>query len=448
MYITNGNFRKYIIENTPIVFGIPQTGETTTYSLLSGFTYNNINYPILTQTELARLSDNNYIDRKNAFINYLSITLPVFSSANLLSGFTGTSLFCLSTTTTTTTTTIEPTTTTVEPTTTTTTSTTTTTLEPLIISGFTFGGVGSIGRIYSTINNGNNWINLDLSGLSGETRQMRDGIALNPNNIILVGLNGLIMKTEDNGVSWSETVPTSSISVLNTITKTPNNTIFVGGTINNGLYKSTDSGNTWSTITTNHGSSSISDIQFISDNIGYFTTAGSGSAIRSIYKTIDGGDNWISISGNTSFPISLLTVHFINENVGFLGGSGFNNLLYKTIDGGDNWILKSINGLNSDFDVADILFYDDNLGFASGNALLSGLTIYKTIDGGETWNIVYNNTIFGSRIEKIGFFNENHWYFCGPGFIVYTTNQGSTFVQQQVVNPSVSNFRLYGLLIF
>jgi hypothetical protein len=88
----------------------------------------------------------------------------------------------------------------------------------------------------------------------------------------------------------------------------------------------------------------------------------------------DGGTTW-----NTQTSIAdndLHDIQFINENIGFAGGSS-SNFIY-TSDGGQNWISRNIGiffGLNG------IYFKDANLGWG---VTVAG-TIFFTTNGGASW---------------------------------------------------------------
>ena len=126
------------------------------------------------------------------------------------------------------------------------------------------------------------------------------------------------------------------------------NIAFVAGE-NNQIFKSSDHGQTWQTISTpieaNHD---VRNIYFYNENIGYI------DGISHIYKTIDGGLNW----EETNFPFTYFgTFHFSSENEGFniqtisvYDGGDFptfkGSISYETLDGGITWtkseLMKSL----------------------------------------------------------------------------------------------------------
>ena len=202
-------------------------------------------------------------------------------------------------------------------------------------------------------------------------------------------------------------------------------------------------------ITTNITTNRFDDVFFLNENLGW---AANGAA-AAVYKTIDGGANWTlqleeqtpQLPGNHYFR----NIEFLNENIGFLGT--LNNKFLKTVDGGTNWtvitnletipaaicgidcvgtstvyacgsyfsttpyILKSIDsGENWQYinmgayaeGLVELLFVDENLGYAAGKAATGG-TILKTTDGGATWTEIYNTGLPGEYVWKLQILGSN-----------------------------------------
>jgi photosystem II stability/assembly factor-like uncharacterized protein len=94
-------------------------------------------------------------------------------------------------------------------------------------------------------------------------------------------------------------------------------------------------------------------------------------------KTINGGINWFSLNYEN---INYKSMHFENENTGWICGSG--GKIIKTTNGGLNWITQSSNITKS---LNDIFFTDIQNGFIAAD---SGY-ILKTTNSGENWSSLY-----------------------------------------------------------
>ena len=141
---------------------------------------------------------------------------------------------------------------------------------------------------------------------------------------------------------------------------------FCGGK-NGVLLKSIDQGETWSKITTD-ATGNITSILFIDSNNGFFTTSEG-----KIFKTLDKGLNWIEKLADT---LGINGIDFKNTSTGIAVGDNGN--IVKTLNGGDNWINL---GSQSIYRLNDIAFLNDSCVITVGP---SGSYLFST-NTGETW---------------------------------------------------------------
>lgn len=134
-----------------------------------------------------------------------------------------------------------------------------------------------------------------------------------------------------------------------------------------------------------------------------------------LYKTLDGGKSWQPIK--TPFKIQVNSLQFLNEQVGYVVTEY--DGLYKTIDGGINWqqiIAPKIHLYYLRFaidPIDDIIFINENIGFAYDNNGGAYDLVLKTTDGGNSWdciNLKYHEpydenqvqpTVFEGRVENM-----------------------------------------------
>ena len=239
-----------------------------------------------------------------------------------------------------------------------------------------------------------------------------DALNKDPRTFYVGTAGGGIWKTTDAGVIFNPIFDKhcQSIGAL-VIDQTNPNTIWAGTgesnmrntvSVGDGLYKSTDSGKTWTKLGLEN-SEHISKIVIHpkDPNIVFVAVPGklwSDSQDRGLYKTTDGGITWEKIlyvnetTGCADFLINpanpdimfATTWEFRRKPYSFSSG-GKGSAVYKSIDGGKTWkIIK--NGLpEGDFGrVAMALAPSapDNL-LAIVEATKTGLFI--SADGGETW---------------------------------------------------------------
>jgi photosystem II stability/assembly factor-like uncharacterized protein len=183
----------------------------------------------------------------------------------------------------------------------------------------------------------------------------------------------VFLKTTDGGINWTKT--TIDDKALYTLYFLNADTGFVAGFGN--LYRTTDSGSTWDSISLN-SFYNITKIQFV-NGVGFLSANNAGTG-GNIIKSIDGGLTWSLLNTGVN-NLGIRSLDFIDENTGYAAGS---NGIIKTTDGGTTWhllplteFLNSVNTLSANHVIAS--------GWGKTvNAYTYG-GIYESLDGGNTW---------------------------------------------------------------
>jgi len=194
--------------------------------------------------------------------------------------------------------------------------------------------------MFRTIDSGIHWEQKIVSGGYYDIHFLANGKALTSMyNIDRVGYSS------DFGETWSS-INGPDITqqfITKTVWLKSENDFFVGGGnyfASDGLYRY-QSGTGWS-----HDASfgNVKSVKFLDDNFGILGTVG-----NQFYKTTDGGDTWTTInySGGTNHTINL-----IDTNTFYIGQ-------YITIDGGNTFTLNQFPGY-----VFDYKFFDANYALA------------------------------------------------------------------------------------
>jgi len=259
------------------------------------------------------------------------------------------------------------------------------------VNSLTGWACGGHGTLIKTTNGGDTWV-----ATSTGTGSFLTCIYFIDQNTGWIGSeDAVIKKTTNSGISWySAPITTSDFSAnfffLNAQTG------FVTSH-DKKIHKTTDGGLSWNLINTS--SFAYGEIQFFNDMTGYvvapnyfaksidggiswtrtlydgvnqsmvFLNEQTGwiTGVNSIRKTTDGGDTWASYLIPIQTPFQL---KFFNENIGWC--AGFNSsqgIICRTLNGGVNWTVQAIENGNKFY---DICFIDQNTGWASGNAIISG----------------------------------------------------------------------------
>lgn len=181
--------------------------------------------------------------------------------------------------------------------------------------------VGDNGTIFTTTNGGTNWISKNSSTSS----QLRGAGYAGGSTFYAVGDDGAATKSTDDGNSWT-TLNSGTTERLLSVTAV-NQNIWVGA--RNGLMLFSSNGGSAFNSMSNPATDDIKDIQFINESIGF-----AGGSNSFFMYTSNGGANWTSRSAG--IQVGLNGLHFSNQNEGWVvGGAG---TLYSTTNSGSNWI--------------------------------------------------------------------------------------------------------------
>lgn len=258
-------------------------------------------------------------------------------------------------------------------------------------------------------------------------------IALHPTDqsVIYAGTSvGGVFKTEDGGTSWTPVFEDEGANSIGNVAVAPSdpNIVYVGtGEANgsfssgaffgDGIFKSTDGGETWEHSgleNTNHiGRIAVDPAN--ADRV-YVAAAGvlyGSSEERGVYRTLDGGENWEKILYLTDSTAAIdVVVNPQNADIVYAamwerirrpwGRSygGVTSRIYRSFDGGENWE-QMTNGLPADDPERGRIGL--TISQSDPNVLYATYTIdkvrnyfdgvYKSTDAGTSWDLVAFNQI-------------------------------------------------------
>lgn len=207
-----------------------------------------------------------------------------------------------------------------------------------------------------------------------------------------------------------------------------------------GLYKTTDGGNTWALKYTEPISDQLFDkLLFTSNQVGYIvggsdwcSGAGCNPTGGTVIKTTDGGETWTTVYSKTG------NIHFNNIAVNgngdlFLiqsesnGPDAISGIL-KSTDGGLNWTLMNYINYN-----LQVIFFKGNYGFLGGarksfdSIQMGGGVLLRSNDGGNTWS---DSTRIGNElISDIAFAGNSGYCVTDYNLVYKTIDDGSSWSQ-------------------
>ncbi|WP_420635042.1 VPS10 domain-containing protein [Candidatus Palauibacter sp.] len=240
---------------------------------------------------------------------------------------------------------------------------------------------------------------------------------------------GGLWKTENHGTSWTplfDDQPTSSIGDV-TIHQANPNLVWVGtgepqnrqsSPWGNGVYKSTDGGNTWAHMgleATKHIARML--IHPRNPDVVYVAAVGDlwgANPERGVFRSRDGGESWekvlyidehtgaIDLAMDPADPNTIFAAMYQRQRTGWgFNGGGPGSGLYRTVDGGENWteLTEGLPEGDKGRIGIDIYRQDGNLvyalveadprrpgqGFGGGGGGPRQGGIFRSTDRGETW---------------------------------------------------------------
>ncbi|MFT6807887.1 MAG: photosystem II stability/assembly factor-like uncharacterized protein [Saprospiraceae bacterium] len=297
------------------------------------------------------------------------------------------------------------------------------------------------------------------------------GIPGDPMTYFVGAASGGIWKTEDGGLKWKPIFDDKNVHSIGSLTIAPSDKeVIYAGTgessirsnvsIGNGVWKSTDGGETWAHMGLDN-SGRIGRIVVHPDDpdVAFAAVLGHGYAPqkeRGIWKTKDGGNTWkqvLHVDDNTGAS----DIEFNPENPRILyagmwqlemktwirisGGPGGG--LYKSIDGGETWnklkskglpqkpvgkIALAVTPANPDRVYALIETGDGVL--YNGEETESG-ELWRSDDRGKTWSLKSHDRNMGGRQAyythcEAAPDNADEIYFMASGF--YTSKDGGASI--------------------
>jgi len=243
-----------------------------------------------------------------------------------------------------------------------------------------------------------NWIERGPANFGGRTR----AIVVHPNNANTWwagAVGGGIWKTTDAGASWTcqtDNMPIISVTCIDICKNSPD--VLYAGTgegfynsdaiVGDGLFKTTDGGNTWQQISSTVSNSNFRYVNRLivdPDNANHLLAATNSG----VYLSTDGGTSWNEMFNNGN-RVQQIIANPSRFNTQFIAVNSSG--IYKSTNGGQSWNLVSeeISG-EGRIEIA-ISAVDTTVLYASPvNSDYGLLGFYRSSDAGETW-VDYGNS--------------------------------------------------------
>ncbi|NUN09306.1 MAG: T9SS type A sorting domain-containing protein [Ignavibacteriaceae bacterium] len=296
--------------------------------------------------------------------------------------------------------------------------------------------VGDNNTVLTTTDNGTNW-NVIYPDAVNRSRDIYEVDFVNAQVGYASGTNGLLFKTTDGGVTW-DTLSTGLAITFWYLDFIDADTGYVVGSSAKAL-KTTNGGATFTEIPIGSTSAVIYDVRVVRPDLIYLGT--SSATPGRLLKSTDYGTTFLPVAGYTSTQ-TVREILFVNDNLGFTGTSGYT--INRTTDGGATWTEQDL-GTGT---IYDIVFFDTLNGAAAG----ADGNVFVTSDGGVTWNILQTGLGAGANVYAIFKGTNPNELFAGTygGRIARSTDKGLTWTilsqsltLEEIRNVEYLNGKLY-----
>ncbi|MFZ1087200.1 MAG: hypothetical protein WAN35_19730 [Terracidiphilus sp.] len=313
---------------------------------------------------------------------------------------------------------------------------------PFIV--YAAGGVS----VYRSTNKGQTWTNLELPSYSSDVT----GLALDPSNsnILYAATNsGVFFINTNGGQGWvhSRTDPGCANSIA-TVATTPT-TIYVG-TCGWGVYKSTDGGYTWAPTGSGVATQSVISLAVYPVYPGSILQSSTQETIyagtaNGVYKSTDSGQTW----GLSSFGLSNSEYNYVwalavdPSQSGYVW-AGTDSGLFLSKNGGQSWSPVGT-GLPTVMTIAFDPFthstmYVGAYGFGG---------FYKSTNGGQSWTPSYSGlpTSFSALVSSIAADPSNPCVLYAATFTDSIYSSVNCGINWFADNAGIQMLEIYGIAV-
>lgn len=259
--------------------------------------------------------------------------------------------------------------------------------------------------------------------------------------------------TKRSAANWTVVGPLSTNSMVgngrvNSIKVDPNNSaIFYACTPAGQLWKSTNSGSSWSVISDGIPATGVTDVAIdpTNSNILYALTGDADQAIyhpssRGLYKSTNGGTTWATTGINYTSNGVLLTsilIHPTNTNIIIVGGT---NGIRRSTNGGTTFTQVNTSSIR------ELVFNPQNPSTVFAGSK-TGAVLLRSYDAGATWTQLTNGVPASTAAVRFSIdvspADTNYVYLMATnsssnmqGFY-RSTDAGDTFTQMSSTSPNI-----------
>jgi len=283
------------------------------------------------------------------------------------------------------------------------------------------------GGIYSTTD-GQNWSSISTGASFGSCRTLK-----NFSGSIYAGYTGSDFYTStNNGTSWTSLSGKSGLASVYSTSLYKNTNVIIYG-INNGsgsTYYSTNNGTTWGTSQYNYGSGAQQGFENTCYDIVELNGTLFHSTYKYLFKSTNSGATWSVVA--TAPSISPGTVTSLCKINGGLLLSIYGSGVYRTTDDGATWTKVLGGSLGTLTNNMTRLYYENGVAIAGG----ASSQVYISTDNGVNWTDITDTGMnIGDVVQSIKIFDN--YIYIGTNTNVYKKVYDVGIRENEKINFSI-----------
>ncbi len=255
-------------------------------------------------------------------------------------------------------------------------------------------------------------------------------VAYSDSLIVIVGSDGVCIRTEDGGASWKIHDIPSGPTLLDAMIKPNGSIIAVGNAV---VYESLDSGKTWISLIADNGqdrswANGLLHVRVMNDSLVYSV------GVNGLFKSTNGGRAWSVVPTSANKHKDM---EWITDSMGYVvGGAG---MILRTRDAGASW--EKVGRGVSASELEDVFFINADTGIVTGGNY-EGVVVVTT-DGGDTWSTVREQKY--GRIWNVSYSGKLWWMTVGdtPGQAEATADVVSPVWDAHVIPDGITDYHWF-----
>ncbi len=252
--------------------------------------------------------------------------------------------------------------------------------------------------VLKSINGGSTWANTGLVFTAGQKRRINRLLVDPVNNTIFYAATTIgVYKSNDSGVNWTSI--TSEVFIDMEFKPGASNIIY-GSTKQGYIYRTTDSGTNWTQSLATSGKRTELAVSPNDATVVYALIAASNSGLYGIYKSTDSGSSFSVVyngpnllawscsggdSGGQGWYDLCIATDPTDDDIVFIGGVN----TWKSTDGGTTWNINNHWSSNCGGSASNVHADKHNLTYQNGTSTLWECNdggLYSTSNSGSTWS--------------------------------------------------------------